>query len=102
MILSQKQRGESGRVPEMEKIAGQARNDRPAAGSVPAVQPSSRPFVHSSIRPFAQSSVSCRLARLLNAPSGRTVIAGLTRNLFHLQNAHRLSALFLRQYHFAI
>jgi hypothetical protein len=25
-----------------------------------------------------------------------------TRNLFHLPNATRLSALFLRQYHFAI
>jgi hypothetical protein len=67
-------RGEQKSVREMEKIAGQARNDRPAAGSVPAV--------HSSICPFVHSSVSCRLARLPNSP--------------------RLSALFLRQYHFAI
>ncbi|MDR2466346.1 MAG: hypothetical protein LBD35_03040 [Prevotellaceae bacterium] len=57
---------------------------------------------HSSIRPIVQSSMSCRLARLLNAPSGRTVIAGLTRNLFHLRNSPRLSALFLRQYHFEV
>ncbi|MDR2466391.1 MAG: hypothetical protein LBD35_03265, partial [Prevotellaceae bacterium] len=58
---------------EMEQIAGQANNDRPAEWSVPAVRLSGCP------------------ARLPNAPCGRTVIAGLTRNLFHLPNAPRLS-----------
>ncbi|MDR2465848.1 MAG: hypothetical protein LBD35_00525, partial [Prevotellaceae bacterium] len=89
-------RGEQRSVREVEKIAGQARNDRPAAGSVPAV--------HSSIRPFVHSSVFCRLARLLNAPSGRTVNEGCGSSPQDPQSfqSPELSALFLRQYHFAI
>ncbi|MDR2466067.1 MAG: hypothetical protein LBD35_01630 [Prevotellaceae bacterium] len=67
-----------------------------------ALQPSICPFVHSSIRPRPAVSLdSCTLP-----PAGRSLKvadqARKTRNLFHLPNAPRLSALFLRQYHFAI
>ncbi|MDR2466966.1 MAG: hypothetical protein LBD35_06185 [Prevotellaceae bacterium] len=43
------------------------------------------PIVRTSNRP------AVRPARLRNAPSGRTVIAGLTRNLFHLPYSPLLS-----------
>ncbi|MDR2466109.1 MAG: hypothetical protein LBD35_01845 [Prevotellaceae bacterium] len=63
MILSQKQRGESGRVRESSETAGHGRMDEWTNGRMDG----------------------------RNTPCGRTVIAGLTRNLFHLPNTLLLS-----------
>jgi hypothetical protein len=80
----------------MEKIAGQARNDRPAEGSVPAVHSSIRPFVHSSIRPIIRVLSSRSTPERSLRPDGH---CGLDPQSFP---SPKLSALFLRQYHFAV